>query len=72
MRSWRGKARSRVASSSRGRRGSRAPVTVQTGITDGNFTEIVSGDLKEGQEVLLGVADPKGAGRPNSGPRLRL
>jgi hypothetical protein len=45
---------------------------VQTGITDGNFTEIVSGDLKEGQEVLLGVADAKGTGRSDSGPRLRL
>jgi len=32
----------------------------------------VSGDLKEGQEVLLGVADAKDAGRSNSGPRLRL
>jgi HlyD family secretion protein len=55
-----------------GPEGKPTPVTVQTGITDGNFTEILSGDLKEGQEVLLGVADPKGAGNPNSGPRLRL
>jgi HlyD family secretion protein len=55
-----------------GPEGKPTPVTVQTGITDGNFTEILGGDLKEGQEVLLGVADPKGAGNPNSGPRLRL
>jgi len=52
--------------------GKPTPVTVQTGLTDGNFTEILSGDLKEGQEVLLGVADPKGTGRSDSGPRLRL
>ena len=52
--------------------GKPTPITVQIGITDGNFTEIVGGDLKEGQEVLLGVADTKGAGRPNSGPRLGL
>jgi HlyD family secretion protein len=55
-----------------GPEGKPTPVTVQTGITDGNFTEILGGDLKEGQEVLLGVADTKGAGNPNSGPRLRL
>src|SRR6266481_6045690 len=47
--------------------GKPTPVTVQTGLTDGNFTEILSGDLKEGQEVLLGVADPKGTGRSDSG-----
>jgi HlyD family secretion protein len=55
-----------------GAEGKPTPVTVQTGITDGNFTEIVGGDVKEGQEVLLGVADAKDAGRSNSGPRLRL
>jgi HlyD family secretion protein len=55
-----------------GTTGKPSPITVQIGITDGNFTEIVGGDLKEGQEVLLGVADTKGAGRPNSGPRLGL
>ena len=55
-----------------GPEGKPTPITVQVGITDGNFTEILGGDLKEGQEVLLGVADTKGAGNPNSGPRLRL
>jgi len=52
--------------------GKPSPVTVQTGLTDGTFTEILGGDLKEGQEVLLGVVDPKGTGRSDSGPRLRL
>jgi HlyD family secretion protein len=31
------------------------PVTVRTGITDGAFTEIVSGDLKEGDAVVTGM-----------------
>ena len=34
-------------------------VTVRTGITDGAFTEIVSGDLKEGDTVVTGM---EGAG----------
>jgi len=52
-----------------------APVTVQIGITDGNFTEILGGDLKDGQEVLVGVSDPRGSSspqQPGGGPRLRL
>jgi len=48
------------------------PITVQTGVSDGNFTEIVSGDVKEGQEVLVGTADARGGAPPNGGPRLRL
>src|SRR5215468_4714006 len=55
-----------------GAEGKPTPVTVQTGVSDGNFTEIVSGDVKEGQEVLVGVGDARGGGRPNSGPRLGL
>src|SRR5262249_35125562 len=55
-----------------GSTGKPTPVTVQTGVSDGSFTEIVSGDVKEGQEVLVGVADPRGGVRPDSGPRLRL
>jgi HlyD family secretion protein len=31
-------------------------VPVATGVSDGSFTEIVSGDLKEGQEVLVDTA----------------
>jgi HlyD family secretion protein len=52
--------------------GKPAPITVQTGVSDGNFTEIVSGDVKEGQEVLVGTADARGGGRPGGEPRLRL
>jgi HlyD family secretion protein len=31
------------------------PVTIKTGITDGAFTEVVSGDLKEGDQVVTGI-----------------
>src|SRR5215813_826249 len=49
------------------------PVTVHMGITDGNFTEILGGDLKDGQEVLVGLADPRAPATPQpGGPRLRL
>jgi HlyD family secretion protein len=55
-----------------GQGGKPTPVVVQTGITDGNFTEILGGDLKDGQEIITGVADASGSGRANGGPRLRL
>src|SRR5438034_545221 len=48
------------------------PVTVRLGITDGSFTEVLSSDLKEGQEVLVGSADSRSPGRPGDSPRLRL
>lgn len=31
-----------------------APINIVTGITDGNYTEIISGDLKEGDELIIG------------------
>jgi HlyD family secretion protein len=31
------------------------PVTVRLGITDGTFTELVSGDLEEGEDVVTGI-----------------
>ena len=45
-------------------------VTVLLGISDGNFTEIVGGELKDGQEVITGTGDRPGAARPSGGPRL--
>lgn len=33
-----------------------APVKIITGTTDGSFTEVVSGDLKEGDELIIGDA----------------
>lgn len=45
----------------------RLPVTV--GISDGNFTELVGGELREGQDVIVEEAVAKTKG-PASGPRM--
>jgi HlyD family secretion protein len=37
------------------------PLEIKTGVTDGNFTELVEGPLKEGQEVIVGVEIAKGS-----------
>jgi len=50
--------------------GKPAAVTVQLGISDGNLTEILGGELKDGQEVITGTGDRPGAARPAGGPRL--
>jgi HlyD family secretion protein len=48
-------------------------VAVTLGISDGTATEILRGDLKEGQEVVVGTAGAAGAPRTTTGgPRLRL
>src|SRR3989454_380458 len=54
--------------------GKPAPVQLTLGLSDGTFTEILRGDLKEGQEVIVGLAGGavRGAPQPQSGPRLRL
>ncbi len=45
-------------------------IGVTTGISDGTYTELVSGDLKEGQELIVeSLAKPKGNG---SAPRMHL
>lgn len=48
-------------------------VNVRTGLSDGNMTELVAGELKEGDQVIVGTAQAGGgssaAARP-SGPRL--
>jgi len=46
-------------------------VQLTLGISDGSSTEVVAGELKEGQEVVIGVAGPQGP-RPAPGPRLRV
>lgn len=51
------------------------PVSIRTGITDGRFTAVVDGDLKEGDTIVVGVATAKvettgsfpGAGGPMGG-----
>jgi hypothetical protein len=54
--------------------GKLAPVSVTLGISDGAATEVLQGDLKERQEVVVGSTGPAGGPgtRPPSGPRLRL
>jgi len=54
--------------------GKLAPVSVTLGISDGTATEVLGGDLKEGQEVVVGAAGAAGGPgtRPPAGPRLRL
>jgi HlyD family secretion protein len=59
-------------------------ISVTLGISDGAFTEILRGDLQEGQEVVVGTAaaapgqrpsgggGPGGGSGPGAGPRLRL
>jgi HlyD family secretion protein len=51
------------------------PIQVQTGISDGSSTQIVSGDLKEGDMVIVGVGtsqSPHGNQQVNPfAPRFR-
>jgi len=49
-------------------------VAIMIGLSDGTYSEVVSGDLKAGQEVLVGTGGGA-AGRASGttgGPRLRL
>jgi HlyD family secretion protein len=46
-------------------------VSVVLGISDGSSTEVLQGDLKEGQEVVAGLGGAR-SGTPPAGPRLRL
>jgi HlyD family secretion protein len=55
------------------------PVAVKVGLTDGSFTEIVSGDVQEGDAVVLEVMSgddgsnaPKSAPGGAQPPRMRL
>ena len=43
-------------------------VPVQLGITDGSSTEVLSGDLKEGDPVIVGIEAPKGERKSDSLP----
>jgi HlyD family secretion protein len=42
-------------------------VQIRTGITDGRFTEVTGGDLKEGDNVIVGLATSKVEGPPPPG-----
>jgi HlyD family secretion protein len=55
--------------------GKPAAVPLTLGLSDGSATEVLGGDVKEGQEVLVGVAaagTSRPGGQPPPGPRLRL
>jgi HlyD family secretion protein len=43
------------------------PVQIRTGITDGRYTQIISGELKEGDMVVVGNATSKVEGPPPMG-----
>jgi HlyD family secretion protein len=45
-------------------------VNIQVGITDGSFSEVVSGELQPGQDVIVGTL--AGQPRTSTGPRLRF
>jgi len=52
--------------------GKPAAVALQLGIGDGTFTEVAHGEIREGQQVIVGVAAPGAPPQPAAGPRLRL
>ena len=45
-------------------------VSVRTGLSDGSMTEMVAGELKEGDQVIVGTAQSSGNAPAPSGPRL--
>jgi HlyD family secretion protein len=46
-------------------------VTVRVGLTDGTTSEIVSGELTDGAQVIIGTAEAgKGRSQPTGGPRF--
>jgi HlyD family secretion protein len=42
-------------------------VEIRTGITDGHYTQVVSGDLKPGDNIVIGLATSKVEGNPPPG-----
>ncbi len=46
-------------------------VSVRTGLTDGTHSELVSGDLQEGAQVIVGILEAgKSKSQPKGGPRF--
>ena len=43
------------------------PAQIRTGITDGHYTQILAGDVKEGDNVVIGLATSKVEGPPPPG-----
>ena len=42
-------------------------VEIRTGITDGHYTQVISGDLKPGDNIVIGLATSKVEGNPPPG-----
>lgn len=45
------------------------PIVIRPGITDGHYTEVVAGDIKPGDNVVVGLATSKVEGPPPPGGR---
>jgi HlyD family secretion protein len=54
------------------RAGQPVAIPVQLGITDNRYTEIVSGEIKAGDQVVVGNATPQAENGTSGGPRMRL
>jgi HlyD family secretion protein len=52
--------------------GKPAAITLTLGLSDGASTEVLRGDVREGQEVIVGSAGGTGRGPQQGAPRLRL
>ncbi len=55
-----------------GEDGKTKPVEIMAGISDGNFTEIVRGNLEAGQEIIVGMGQPERRSSGSGWRRLRL
>ncbi len=70
-RSGGGRARAQTVYEPQGPKGEPKPVEVRAGVTDGRFTQIVSGEVKPGDTVIVGLATAKAAttgGPPGAAP----
>jgi HlyD family secretion protein len=43
-------------------------IPIRPGISDGNWTEVLSGEVKEGDEVIIGIESPRGSRKPENLP----
>jgi len=48
--------------------GEPVPVRIVPGVTDGNVTEIVEGDIQEKEKVIVGIEGQKGGRKPDALP----
>jgi HlyD family secretion protein len=54
------------------RGGKSVRVNVKTGISDGEWTELIEGDLKEGEEVIIEIATKKQDSATTARPPVRF